>query len=497
MRFLVCSLASGIAIGVLLLLFQSGPSAPLETSVERDPVLSGLSRHYGSYSGSSPLPTVEFSAAIAVLGRYEGIYEPCGCEGGQVGGWQWEARVHDVVRCALGTEFTTLVLGRNIVEEEGAFPSALREDVRRCNALALGCYLKRLKGHLLYVPDASDELYLELVELGAGPRTVVASSAVCTPVTQSPRVSVVGVDDGHPQRDLVFDRTKPQPDVLLVVLYGHSRQHSERLLEHMARTLDERQGALVVDVNGVLATARLGRWSVLTWGRMRGTRLGIIRLGRVLPTGTDCETEGRPATWAHLVDVTPHREGFRLADETRRPSTVIGRWARERRPVVDWWTVRNLHWGKEDAAAMAILGDLRAQRQAVDSSGHEKKPADLAGAPFLDDRCGQCHEEHEHAWAAGFHAHAYDTLSRRDREKDPSCLRCHSTAFRAGMVVKRDRGVSCTSCHVGPEQSGANHLVGGGRLKSVIESRCRECHTPVSSPNFAWERYRAYLSCCR
>lgn len=84
------------------------------------------------------------------------------------------------------------------------------------------------------------------------------------------------------------------------------------------------------------------------------------------------------------------------------------------------------------------------------------------------------------------HVKAWDTLVHAGRDKDRSCIGCHSAGFDVeggacttrNLVEKRLTAVQCESCH-GP---GSAHVEGGGDKtkirRDVPEARCRECHLP-------------------
>lgn len=80
------------------------------------------------------------------------------------------------------------------------------------------------------------------------------------------------------------------------------------------------------------------------------------------------------------------------------------------------------------------------------------------------------------------HANAWQTLVEQGKDKDRSCIGCHSVGFnqvggycRSSEVGER-KGVQCESCH-GP---GSLHVQSGGDpqqiRKEVPESTCRQCH---------------------
>jgi hypothetical protein len=84
------------------------------------------------------------------------------------------------------------------------------------------------------------------------------------------------------------------------------------------------------------------------------------------------------------------------------------------------------------------------------------------------------------------HARAWTTLVDAGRERDRSCVGCHSAGFdepggacTTTLLVQRGlQGVQCESCH-GP---GSLHVAGGGdrtKIRGVVdEATCRGCHVP-------------------
>jgi hypothetical protein len=122
--------------------------------------------------------------------------------------------------------------------------------------------------------------------------------------------------------------------------------------------------------------------------------------------------------------------------------------------------------------------------------------------------CGSCHRPHLQAYNANqsLHAKAFENLPE-DKRKDPNCVRCHVTGFRAadgtypmetGEFQKNRKfgfslnagddsnalyqGVQCEACH------GAQ--CGFTRDPETIKSRCMQCHNgtcPNDVGAFAWE----------
>jgi hypothetical protein len=100
--------------------------------------------------------------------------------------------------------------------------------------------------------------------------------------------------------------------------------------------------------------------------------------------------------------------------------------------------------------------------------------------------CQACHpREYEH-WATTAHARAYDTLVKKDKTSDPSCLACHTTG-RGSLQNANSRfeNVQCEACH----GSAGAHPDPRKDLDHVDEDDCRQCHNPTNSPNFNYDKY--------
>ncbi|HEY1101402.1 MAG TPA: multiheme c-type cytochrome [Myxococcota bacterium] len=84
------------------------------------------------------------------------------------------------------------------------------------------------------------------------------------------------------------------------------------------------------------------------------------------------------------------------------------------------------------------------------------------------------------------HVKAWETLVHAGRDKDRSCVGCHSAGFdveggactTTKLVELELTAVQCESCH----GAGSAHVNGGGDktkiARDVPEARCRECHLP-------------------
>jgi 2',3'-cyclic-nucleotide 2'-phosphodiesterase (5'-nucleotidase family) len=102
--------------------------------------------------------------------------------------------------------------------------------------------------------------------------------------------------------------------------------------------------------------------------------------------------------------------------------------------------------------------------------------------------CVLCHPKAQEHFVTTPHAFAMQTLERKGREKDPECLRCHSTGFdRPGgtrnlaTAVSYFGDVGCESCH-GPSSAHVRAQNKTGTKRMVPEQVCVECHTKEQSP---------------
>jgi hypothetical protein len=98
--------------------------------------------------------------------------------------------------------------------------------------------------------------------------------------------------------------------------------------------------------------------------------------------------------------------------------------------------------------------------------------------------CVFCHKPAMEQWKTTAHAFALETLRKRGRDKDPDCLRCHTTGFmqpggtrsvRTAITYFAD--VGCESCH-GPS---VDHIRAQNKTGTVLEAPpevCVVCHTP-------------------
>ena len=124
-------------------------------------------------------------------------------------------------------------------------------------------------------------------------------------------------------------------------------------------------------------------------------------------------------------------------------------------------------------------------------------------------KCKPCHAGEMYSsvyekWQNAFHAKAYETLKEAGEEKNPKCLRCHTTGYDIGGYelgapnAADFEGVQCESCHgAGSLYKKLDHMndeqkaVENG-LMIPVEALCTKCHNK-NSPTFKGFDYEKYL----
>jgi len=109
--------------------------------------------------------------------------------------------------------------------------------------------------------------------------------------------------------------------------------------------------------------------------------------------------------------------------------------------------------------------------------------------------CRMCHNYEYEKWSTRDHARAYATLEKVGSQYDPECAGCHVVGmdYQGGFVNEERTGdlknVGCENCH-GP---GSEHISTIGKKKTCEpKSACIDCHTPDNSANYIGNE-RAYL----
>ena len=102
--------------------------------------------------------------------------------------------------------------------------------------------------------------------------------------------------------------------------------------------------------------------------------------------------------------------------------------------------------------------------------------------------CKPCHGYEYEKWSSNPHAKAFSTLEKVNSQYDPECVVCHVVGmdYESGYISQQQTGhlinVGCENCH-GP---GSEHNLSAGKTElTEPKSTCLDCHTPEHSGDYA------------
>jgi Cytochrome c554 and c-prime len=169
-----------------------------------------------------------------------------------------------------------------------------------------------------------------------------------------------------------------------------------------------------------------------------------------------------------------------------------------------YFTLEQVRISKKLACHAQVQSDTAAYFRAA-GEANVKQAQSIAPLPVPKDQptfvgtqaCVECHDAAVEFWKKSRHAHAWETLVKRNQEFDLECISCHVTGWNkpGGATLARNeslRDVQCEVCH-GPAsihvaQDGNDDpktLVGGPEP----EMCARQCHTKEHSDTFQYEAY--------
>jgi len=133
----------------------------------------------------------------------------------------------------------------------------------------------------------------------------------------------------------------------------------------------------------------------------------------------------------------------------------------------------------------------RSYQQLVRGSGLMENQARFGlpgGSRYMGSQtCKTCHEYAYEKWEGQKHAHAYATLEEAGSDYDPECVICHVVGMRyeSGFVspdqTPKLKDVGCENCH-GPS---SEHVLSEGKeLMGDPKTACEDCHTPDNSAHY-------------
>lgn len=108
--------------------------------------------------------------------------------------------------------------------------------------------------------------------------------------------------------------------------------------------------------------------------------------------------------------------------------------------------------------------------------------------------CKSCHADAYEIWRKSGHAHAFATLQKQNRAKDPQCVSCHVVGFheKGGFVSQEDSpqfaNVQCENCH-GPRKEHTTDSSLKPQGIPLAKEVCTSCHQGTHSSNFDYKLY--------
>jgi hypothetical protein len=117
--------------------------------------------------------------------------------------------------------------------------------------------------------------------------------------------------------------------------------------------------------------------------------------------------------------------------------------------------------------------------------------------------CKSCHQSEFRDWSDSKHSKSFNSLKKIEMDKDPSCLRCHTTGFGKETGFTSFEGTSnlasvgCECCH-GPALEHVNSKKEGKKgTIYYINSECKRCeflkycigcHNIANDPGFEFNK---------
>lgn len=126
----------------------------------------------------------------------------------------------------------------------------------------------------------------------------------------------------------------------------------------------------------------------------------------------------------------------------------------------------------------------------------ENEPAAQFPSVLQATDCRSCHTDIYDAWAKTPHAHAIESLTKKNEQQNPECIVCHTTYYLKGGFVSLEKtpeyaGIQCTQCHGRMDGHTEFHL-GTSQIAdappSVNKDLCLQCHTSERDHDFNFER---------
>ena len=491
-----------------------------------------------------PARTVPARVTILYTGGVQGTLEPCGCSPGQLGGIARIATLVKQVRDETGA--VVLVDAGNLLFQEAEVPASLREQL-----LMKAHFLQKAYGAMRVAVlnlgehdlPGGPELPLRgaeeigavsvssnLFRASAKRRTLTRAATIVN--AGGARVAFIGAMAPGSLAGAVKETLRvedPLNRVRVTVAQVRAEADVVVLLSTLGLAADRRLAAHVPGLDLVIDAGVRGEpHNVVIPEKAGGSLIVQVKtlgeyVGRIDIAPRSGETGGlRDATTSDRVRGLPAEEGAAGGGITFGKGLEL-RGAPERKRVAPFGAFPPLAPGTLRHTVYAVA-DRFAQDAGIQRLMNEYKSrvADLnrkastttsriptAGPTYVgEDSCKECHQEIYDFVHTTAHAHAYETLERKQSEFDLECVGCHVAGWRKPggfdqpAAVGNLKNVQCEVCH-GPasrhvREEGDLNNVGGFRAAVPIET-CRTCHTQELGTRFAGNEaaYMDRIRCSR
>ncbi len=229
------------------------------------------------------------------------------------------------------------------------------------------------------------------------------------------------------------------------------------------------EGVTLVWADGRLIVEELKESLPLPAAKRRATEVGVLAKWQRGADEAGLALDRKLSALAPLSATVPDAKQAVLGILGRAEGSSLAYWRRQ--------VVRTL--AEDPALASRVSAATLARLHAPGAAG-----------PYLEglgndrvvkqqyDTCGRCHEEAFKQWVESPHAKSMITLRSRMRQKDLSCLPCHTQKYEAaasgGIAKPGYDAVTCVSCHSNNQPA-----------KNV----CEVCHTTLTDPKRVWAKH--------
>jgi len=120
------------------------------------------------------------------------------------------------------------------------------------------------------------------------------------------------------------------------------------------------------------------------------------------------------------------------------------------------------------------------------------------GAYVGSESCAACHPSAYRVWQNSAHSHAFQSLTAKRADADPSCIGCHTVGFGTPTGYRREYagsklvGVGCETCH-GPGSEHVRQRLAGEKVmfnyRPLAAADCTSCHYGEFSRPFDYKTF--------